>query len=480
MLIEDKKRASSQTRTRDARETRHLRAVPSRPEAAPVKRSEATGSGPRDRVSDSGEREEETSPRVHNILYGLQQDGEGLLGDLVDGATDVAGGLVDGATDVAGDLVDRGTDLAGDVAGGARDAAGGVIRFLDGLINGHRSDDSRLAEDREENASVAVIDYFAEDGEDPEHGDIVESILRDHSGLAPEGIQRYRAGGGPSIEGLVEAEPEEFGEALDSYIEGRVTGLLDASSGAIEDILADENSNIRTINQSLGVPESRIAGDIAGRLQDDPAFRERFMEYAGLGSDASEREVMQALVDEVGDSRRSNETIQESKERYDRLVQDAYNRGITTTDSSGNYGSFARELEELGVETDDQFHTDVLNNPLILSVGGTDTNGTATLADDEVSSFSSPNAGADIAAQGSDVTTVIDGEEHGGGGTSFAAPQVAAAAAVLAEQYPELSAGQIRAILLRSAENPGLERDLVGAGIVQQDSALDLAEQLAA
>ena len=157
---------------------------------------------------------------------------------------------------------------------------------------------------------------------------------------------------------------------MDDYIEGRVTGLLDASSGAIEDILADEGSSIRTINQPLGVPESRIAGDIADRLESDPEFRERFLEYAGLDADANEREVMQALVDEVGESRRSNETIQESKARYDELVQEAYNRGVTTIDSSGNYGSFARELEELGVVTDDAFHTDVLDNPLVLSVGG--------------------------------------------------------------------------------------------------------------
>jgi hypothetical protein len=387
---------------------------------------------------------------VANIVNGLQ-GGEGLLDDLVDGARDRV-----------------------------VDVVGGVVGFLDDLINGRHRNDDRLAEDREENATVAVIDYFGEDGEDPEHGDLVESILMDHSGLTEEQIQRYRAGGVPGISELAEASPEEFGQALDDYVEGWSTGLLDASSDAIEDILSDENTSIRTINQSLGAPEIRIAGEIANRLKSDPAFRERFLDYAGLDSEASEREVMQALVDEVSDSRRSNETIAESKERYDSLVREAYDRGITTIDSSGNYGRFARELEELGVETDDEFHTDLLNNPLVLSVGGTDSNGTAALEDDEVSGFTSPNAGADIAAQGSEVTTVIDGQEHSGGGTSFSAPQVAAAAAVLAERYPELSAAQIRSILLRTAENPGLDSDLVGAGIVQQEEALELAEQLAA
>lgn len=449
MKVEEKKR---DTATKRANEVRHLRVVPSRSEASRPARPDAGPRPARDGFSASGEREEATSSRVSNILQGLQG------GEENQGGPAQARGGGEGWLD---DVVD------------------GVKGFFDNL-NGHDRQNDRLAEDREDNATVAVIDYFGEEGKDPEHGDIVESILQDNSGLSDEDIQRYRAGGVPGINGLAEASPEDFGQALDDYVEGWSTGILNGSSDAIEDILADDETRIRTINQSLGAPESRIAGEIANRLESDAAFRERFLEYAGLDSDASEREVMQALVDEVSDSRRNNENIQEAKERYDNLVREAYDRGITTIDSSGNYGAFARELEALGVETDDQFHTDVLNNPLVLSVGGTDSKGTTGLEDDEVSGFTSPRAGADIAAQGSNVTTDIDGEREGGNGTSYAAPQVAAAAAVLAERYPELSAAEIRAILLKTAENPGLDADLVGAGIVQQDEALDLAEQLAA
>lgn len=424
-----------------------LSLVPPRSETASSRRAEARSAGLKDRVSNSGEVEESVSPRVQSIAQGLQSSvGEGLVDDLIDRV---------------------------------RDAGGTAVDFLESLFQGHRSRDGRLAEKREENATVAIIDYFADEGEDPEHGDIVESILQDHSGLSDSDIQRYRAGSGPGLDQLLQASPEEFGQALDAYIEGRVTGLLDASSEALEDILADENTSIRTVNQSLGVPESRIAEDIARRFE-DPAFHERFLEYAGLPPDASEREVLQALVDEVSDSRRSNESVQESKERYDRLVKEAFQRGITTIDSSGNYGVFAEQLEKLGVETDAAFHTDVLNTPLVLSVGSTRTQNTETLEDDEVSGFSSPHAGADIAAQGSQVQTQIDGRDFEGSGTSYAAPQVAAAAAVLAQQYPELSAAQIRSILLRTAENPGLDPDLVGAGVLQQEEALELAQQLAA
>ncbi len=414
-----------------------------------------------DRFSKSGEKDEKTSARVQSIFSGLEESRRS--------ASSSGSGSGEGLID--------------DIKGGIENAKDRAKEFFEDLFSGHRRRDDRLAEGREENPTVAVIDIFDTDNskDEPTHGEQVEAILMENSGLSEEDIQRYRAGGGGNIDELVKASPEEFGEVFDTYIEDRTTGLLDGSSDAIEDILSDKNTNIRTINQSLGAPESRIANDIAQKMDKDPAFRERFLEYSGLDADASEKEVLQALVDEVSDSRRSNETVQESKDRYDQLVKEAYDRGITTIDSSGNYGSFARRLEKLGVETDADFHTDVLNTPLVLSVGATNTKGTADLGDDTEARFSSPNAGADIAANGTQVSSTIDGKKSAGDGTSFSAPQVAAAAAVLAREYPELTPAQIREILINTAVNPaGLDSDIVGAGVVQQQAALDLAEQIAA
>ncbi len=436
-----------------------LQLVRSTPNANSPQREVRRGPAPRDNFSGSGERAERPSSRVQSILGGLRESersssstgsGEGLIDDIKDG--------FESAKERAKD-------------------------FFRDLFSSHRRRDERLAEDREENPTVAVIDIFDTDDtkDEPTHGEQVEAILMEHSGLTDQDIQRYRAGGGGNIEELVNATPEQFGEIFDKYIEDRTTGLLDGSSDAIEDILSDKDTDIRTINQSLGAPESRIANDIARRMDEDPAFRERFLDYAGLDAEASEKEVLQALVDEVSHSRRGNETIQESKERYDRLVEEAYDRGITTIDSAGNYGAFARRLEALGVETDDEFHTDVLNTPLVLSVGATNTRGTEALEDDSVARFSSPNAGADIAANGTAVSSTVDGKTRTGDGTSFSAPQVAAVAAVLAREYPELTAAQIQEILISTAVNPaGLDSDIVGAGVVQQQAALDLAEQRAA
>ena len=351
----------------------------------------------------------------------------------------------------------------------------GAEGIFDWLFGGG-DDDNRLAEDRDEDATVAVIDYFADDDEEPKHGDKVESILQDTYGdLTDEDIQRYRAGGGSNINDVVNSDVDELGENLDRYVEKRVTALLDGSSEAFEDILGQEDSQIRTVNQSLGAPEIRIAQDLAGQLDDDPEFRERFLEYAGLESDASEGEVLQALVDEVSDSRRNSEAIQESEERYDALTEEARDRGITTVVSAGNYGRFADRLEAAGVEADDEFYTDVLVNDNVIAVGAVDDQNTASHSDDTEAELTTPHAGTDVSADGVSVSTEIDGETHTGNGTSFSAPQVAGVAAEIADEYPNLSPDQIQEIIEMSAVAHDLDSDEVGEGVLRPDVALALA-----
>lgn len=356
----------------------------------------------------------------------------------------------------------------------SRAGEGGAEGLLDFIFGG--DDDDRLAEDRNENATVAVIDYFADEGEEAKHGDKVESILQDtHGDLSDEDIQRYRAGGGGNINDVVESDVEDLGENLDRYVEERVTGLLDGSSEAFEDILDQEDSKVRTVNQSLGAPEIRIAQDLAGKLDDDPEFRERFLEYAGLESDASEGEVLQALVDEVSDSRRNSEAIRESEERYDALTEEARARGITTVVSAGNYGRFADRLEKAGVEADDKFYTDVLVNDNVIAVGAVDDHNTSMVKDDTEAALTTPNAGTDVSADGVAVSTEVDGETHTGDGTSFSAPQVAGVAAQIAEEYPSLRPAEIQYVIEASAADTGLDSDEVGEGVLRPEVALALA-----
>nr|WP_158217329.1 S8 family serine peptidase [Microbulbifer agarilyticus] len=78
----------------------------------------------------------------------------------------------------------------------------------------------------------------------------------------------------------------------------------------------------------------------------------------------------------------------------------------------------------------------------------------ASTRTDERASFSNYGVvGADIAAPGKDILSTIPGAEYASySGTSMAAPFVAGAAALVAAQFPELSAEELRAVLIQSAE----------------------------
>ena len=411
----------------------------------------------------------------------IVSNGVGAASDVVDRGRDVIGSAVDRGRDIAGDATDRASDWLGQAREGADSIFTGAKDLVRNVFRGgYRRRSSRLAEGREEGATVAVIDSFGEADESTTHGEQVESILQDFSGLKDEDIQRYKSGGGGNINNVVNADAEDIPDVLDDYVENRITGLLDGSSDAIEDILSDENSEIRTINQSLGAPEIRIASDLYRELNDDSDFRDRFLESSELPDSASEKQVVQALVDQVAESRMGSQAIKDSEERYDQLTSDANDHGITTVVSAGNYGRFADTVRDLGVETDEEFYRDVLVNEHVISVGATNDQGTTSLDDDTPTAFTSPHADADLSANGQDQSTFVDGRLQSGNGTSFSAPQVAAAAAVLADQYPDLTPDDIKEILVSTAINPGLDESEVGAGILQADAALERAEQLAA
>lgn len=348
--------------------------------------------------------------------------------------------------------------------------AGAVWRRLTG---------SPLAENRDRNATVAVIDYFDNADRETTHGERVESILRERAGLGEEDVQRYQAGSGTSMRRLRNASSENIERELGRYVEGRVTGLLDGSSRALEDILEQPEGNIRTVNQSLGVPEIRIARDLHRSLGEDDNFRRRYLEHAGLPSNASQREVLQALVDDVADAREQSSSITRSQARYDRLTGEAESRGITMTVSSGNYGAFARTLRREGVEVDAEFYRDPLVNSNVIGVGATDDRNTGATKDDRTAALNTPDAGATIAAPGVGVRTRVDGRVQAGNGTSYAAPQVAAAAERLRREFPQLTPRQIAGILTATADSGNFSAKDVGAGDLRPELALALARNKA-
>ena len=87
----------------------------------------------------------------------------------------------------------------------------------------------------------------------------------------------------------------------------------------------------------------------------------------------------------------------------------------------------------------------------------------------------------EIAGPGNDVTAARSADIGGDGayqamsGTSMATPHVAGAAAIVKQQHPEYTAGQLRAALLSTATDVGLTAYQAGTGVVDVGEAVDAA-----
>lgn len=341
---------------------------------------------------------------------------------------------------------------------------------LDRLADRIRDAKAPLAERREKDPTIALIDDFTNAENDTTHGELVESVLDDNAGVSDRDVQRYQVGNNVDLGLFDNASERDFGESLDSYVESYSTEVLNGSSKALEDILSDKDSKVRTVNQSLAAPEARIAENIYGSIQNDPEFRNRFLEYSGLPEGATDQQILQTLANEVAESKRTNENIQGAQARYDYVSGEARNKGITNVVAAGNHGEFADTLAQNGVVVDQEFFRNPLANHNTLNVGATNAQGGAA-------DFTSPYAGAEISANGENVSTYEDGQKFTNNGTSFAAPQVAAAAADLAKRYPNLNAAQIEELLLGTSTNTGQNPYEVGYGTLNTDYANQMAEQ---
>lgn len=85
----------------------------------------------------------------------------------------------------------------------------------------------------------------------------------------------------------------------------------------------------------------------------------------------------------------------------------------------------------------------------------------------------------EIAGPGNDVTAARSADSAGDGayvrmsGTSMATPHVAGAAAIVKQQHPEYTAGQLRAALISTTTDVGLTAYQAGAGVLDVDAAVD-------
>jgi len=170
-------------------------------------------------------------------------------------------------------------------------------------------------------------------------------------------------------------------------------------------------------------------------------------------------------------------------------VEQAWFKGIMVVAAGGNYG-FQRHSNTAPALADPAF------DPFVLSVGTTDSAGTATMTDDLVPDFSPwPKRGAtrgvDLVAPGAHIQGLrvpgsyidqmhpegaIDPRYFRGSGTSMSAAIVSGAAALVLQKYPDASPGQVKKILKKGAFLlDGAKSQAIGAGELNLTSSLGIA-----
>lgn len=349
---------------------------------------------------------------------------------------------------------------------------------------GAEGEKSRLAEEKDPNATVAIFDNFkAELPVGTTHGELTEGVVQEVAGLGEEDTQRYEINAEMS-QSFEKALANEDEKALERLVEEQATSMMDNTSAAMEEILNDESSQITTINQSQSIGPAPVASKVLSRAippkdehgnpkaEADLEYRADLARSVGLAEDASDEELARAVVDQVNQTFQNSDQIKDSKQRYDEVSQQAADAGISHVLASGNYGEMAPYFEELGVETGDDFYKSMLLNDNKTVVAATNSQNTGTYADDTGAELNSPNAGAELAAPGENRTmTTQDGATATSSGTSYAAPEVAAVMAQIKAENPELTPQQIEDLLVQTAVPINAPASDVGAGALNADAA---------
>ncbi len=158
-----------------------------------------------------------------------------------------------------------------------------------------------------------------------------------------------------------------------------------------------------------------------------------------------------------------------------RVVEEAWNHGITVVAAAGNSGPEPGTISSPG------------NHPRIITVGASDDNDTADPGNDTIASFSSRGPTADgvekpdLVAPGVDITSLrvpgsyldkMSPDNRTGSqyltlsGTSMSTPIVSGIAALILSAHPELTPDQVKQRLLSTARDLGFSPNEQGKGLV--------------
>ncbi len=185
-------------------------------------------------------------------------------------------------------------------------------------------------------------------------------------------------------------------------------------------------------------------------------------------------------IDVVNLSLRSDSSLSYRLDPLNFAVEQVWANGITVVVSAGNQGGASGTIAKPG------------DDPWVITVGASDDHGTASTADDTVTSFSSRGptfadglAKPDVVAPGQSLHSLrspgseadlrypnfVDDTYRLGSGTSFSAPEVAGAAALLLQADPTATNDRVKFALMETARPLGAAYD-AGRGVIDVVAAL--------
>ncbi len=340
---------------------------------------------------------------------------------------------------------------------------------------------ARYAERKERNPKVAIFDGFAERKEAPQHGDSVEKVVLGTSRLKDKDVQNFHNSYElqASHEEVFAAKPEELLGKLSTLTEEIVTGFLQATARNLDTVV--ETGSIRAINQSQSQCVARVSRPFIEQMEQDESFRLTLKEALGLPLRSHNSTVAEALLGEVKKTFDESNKIERAEKDYMRSAKRAYDQGIVHVVTAGNLGRLTADWEKKGINAPEGSYRSVLATEYATIVGATDSRGTTSIRDDRAASFTSVYAGAEFSMHGVnvEVASADPKKDAYANGTSFSAPQLTALVSEMINANPKLGVAQVEELLTASAVPVKGTKDQLGAGQIDPDRALYLAQQTA-
>lgn len=340
---------------------------------------------------------------------------------------------------------------------------------------------ARYAERKERSPKVAIFDSFAERKESPKHGDQVEDIILRTSDLTDRKVQNFENGYElqTSYSDVRDASAKQFKKKLRDYTVEIATGFLNATNQNLQTIISDEKNKIRVINQSQSQCTARVSNPFVTEIYKDEDFRMKMKEVFDLPAGAHKKTVAEALLNEVHGIFERSRHIATARNEYMETAKAAHDKGIAHVVTSGNLGRLTASWESQGIKAPEGAYRSLLAHDYTTIIGATDSRGTITTRDDRAASFTSVYAGAEFAMHGVNVEVVSDdpSKDKFSNGTSFAAPQTTALISEMFDANPNLGVQEMESILFKSTVPVEGTREQVGAGQIDPDRAIFLANQ---